>query len=147
MKNLITNWIDKFEFNFDYSIFAGRLRDKILRAHNVHSVNVDMLITKIIVGNRRFGKFLNGNSRVKFFLTTILESFEKEHELMVSMIEFKEVGRDEQKYLMCKHRISAIIRAKRRFSKIRNNKEEMKSFLEQYINNKRFATKYKLQHN
>jgi hypothetical protein len=147
MKNLITNWIDKFEFNFDYSIFAGRLRNKILKFHNVHSVNVDLLITKIVVSNRRFGKFLNGNTRVKAFLTTLFESFEKEHETMFSMIEFKEVSRDEQRYLLCKHRISAIIRAKRRFSKIRNNKEEMKSFLEQYINNKRFAVKYKLQHN
>lgn len=147
MKKIITNWIYKFELNFDYSIFAGALRKKIIAIHYEHLENVEIVVKKIIVANRRFWKYLNYNSRTKEFLTNLFVSFEKEHELIASMIEYKETVTDEEKYLSCKGNISAIINAKRRFNKIRNNKVEIKSFIGQYIHSKRFAIKYKLQYN
>lgn len=147
MKNLVTKVLGKFEFNGENSIFARDIREKILRIHAVHSDKTEMFIQKLIVNSRKLSKALNSRNRVNLFLTNLLESFEKEHELMVRIIETNQVKENEMMYLACKHKLSVIIRAKRRFGKIKTDKEEMKSFLGKYINNKRFEQKYRLQYN
>lgn len=149
MKNIkfITKRLEKFELLLQNSIFANRLKrdfvlifytlaDKFLFFEKTCRIRIILLY-----------KYLNGRLRTKTFLMNLLDSFSDEHSLLFTMIEFGDVGENKERYLLCKHRISVLIRANRRFNVLMGKNEYLKDFLTEYINKKRFERKYELQSN
>ena len=77
----------------------------------------------------------------------LLDAFSKEHSMLFTMIEFGDVDANKERYLLCKLRISVLIRANRRFNALVKEDDYFKDLLTEYINKKRFEKKYELQSN
>jgi hypothetical protein len=145
MISRITKKLSKFEMQIQKSIFAKEL----LRKQNYYSGRVSYyleLISKRCYISGLFAyKYLLGRIRVKNFLYKLLDSFEEEHNILFSMIEFKETRDRKEKYLFHKHRISCLIRAKKRLINLSQKKRiDTTPILSEYITTKRYNQKYNI---
>lgn len=149
MRNFITKKLEQFELSYQKSIFAHRLKglsllNKLGEMFIYTSEKVYLFSKYCYVRAILFTKYVYGKRRTKYFMSNLLDDFEREHNILFSLIEFKETDKRWQEYMVQKNKICILIRAKRRFTKIVNkNNIEIKELLSEYINQKRFEREYK----
>ena len=143
----ITKGLEKFELLLQNSIFANRLRRDFTVIFYTLSDNLCLFAKKCRIRLLLAYKYINGKSRARRFLMDLLDAFSDEHSLLFTMIEFGDVDKNKERYLLCKLRISVLIRANRRFNALVQDNEYFKDLLTEYINKKRFQKKYELQSN
>jgi hypothetical protein len=143
LEKIITKKLYEFEMAFQNSIFAKELYIKLKKFFVVAFDKTDVFAKKLTIKIILLYKFLNGRNRKKYFLFKLLDSFSKQHELLFSMIEFKEFDKRSDEYQRLVNNIKAIMRANKRFNSISKSKaSEMKYLLSEYIMQKRFVEKY-----
>lgn len=149
MKNIkfITKRLEKFELLLQNSIFVNRLKRDFISIFYTLADKFFLFEKTCRVRIILLYKYLNGRARSRRFLMDLLDSFSDEHSLLFTMIEFGDVDKNRERYLLCKHRISILIRANRRFNVLIEKNEFLKDLLIEYINKKRFERKYELQSN
>jgi hypothetical protein len=143
----ITKGLEKFELLLQNSIFANRLRRDFTVIFYTLSDNLFLFAKNCRIRLLLAYKYINGKSRARRFLMDLLDAFSDEHSLLFTMIEFGDVDKNKERYLLCKLRISVLIRANRRFNALVQDNEYFKDLLTEYINKKRFQKKYELQSN
>ena len=149
MKNVIekklTNKLEKFVSNAQNPIFASRFREKAKAFNELLLLGSETLIKRITMTYRKTYKYACGKERVKHFLINNIGTFEEEHTVIVNMIENHNVKDNWERYLQCKNRISAILRANRRMNLLKaTDTKTVKSYLNEHITRRRFANKYEL---
>lgn len=145
MKNVITKRLEKFVSNAQNHIFASRFREKAGAFNELVLSGSDALIKSVVGTYRKTHKYVYGKQRIKNFLINNIGSFEREHIVIVNMIEDQNVKENWERYLQCKNRISAILRANRRMTSLKaTDRKEVQSYLNEYITRRRFAPKYEL---
>jgi len=143
-----TKKLFKFELNEQKSIFAKELIIKSVTISESVAMTLDKIAHRVKNTSVLVYKYLLGRNRTRLFLYDLINSFEEEHNILFSMIEFKEANDRRDKYLFHKHRISCLIRAKKRLVNLsQKNKFDTKDFLTEYITQKRFKQQYSLQPN
>lgn len=167
----ITKKIEMFVSNFENLTFVRKIKNKFTVLCNHYDNNafvkklnviggimvnymeiaggyVLLFAKKIVLNYIRLDKYINGRRRVKAFLINNIASFEIEHKKIVGLIESRDIEepRNWESYLKCKSNVSAILKANRRMRafNILTDDEETKSYLNEYINHKRFSKKYEL---
>ena len=143
IKNVIIKSMEKFVSNLQNDTFASKFKENLIKFND----RLEMAVKFIILTRRRFYKYSDGTLRVKRFLIKNIRDFEKDHRMIVSLIDDRSLD-DEgnmERYLKCKNRVSATLKANRRIMsfKVMNN-DEMKSYLNEYIFRKRFFNNYEL---
>ena len=135
--------MEKFVSNLQNDTFASKFRRMLMKFNDY----LEMAVKFIILTRRRFDKYSNGMLRVKRFLMKNISDFEKDHRMIVSLIDDRSLD-DEgnmERYLRCKNRVSATLKANRRIMSFKvTNDDEMKSYLAEYIHRKRFSNTYEL---
>lgn len=145
MEKFITKKLEKFVSDVQNSIFADRFRVKISTLNEGLGTATDVAVKFVIVKYRRTRKFVRGKVRTKRFLIGNINAFESEHNKIVYMIENGDVRDNWDEYLVCKRRVSAIIRANRRLNRMKvTNNENVCSIIHEHINQQRLAKKYEL---
>ncbi len=149
MKNEITKRIEKFVYNFKNHTFASRFNETLLILNNY----LEMGVKNTILSHRKLNKYTYGKLRVKNFLINNICNFENEHKVIVILVEshcIEEEG-NWKNYLKSKNRIASILKANRRMRSLKmlTDDEEMKLYLNEYINRRRFGKRidYQLQIN
>ena len=143
----ITKWLEKFELKLQNSIFANRLKRDFSLIFYTLVDNFCLFEKTCRVRLLLAYKYINGKPRARRFLMELLDAFSDEHSMLFTMIEFGDVDKNKERYLLCKLRISVLIRANRRFNTLVQENEYFKDLLTEYINKKRFERKYELQSN
>lgn len=143
----ITKWLEKFELLLQNSIFANRLRKDFAIIFYTLSDNLFIFAKNCRIRLLLAYKYINGKARARVFLMNLLDAFSSEHSLLFTMIEFGDVEKNRERYLLCKLRISVLIRANRRFNALVDDNEYFNDLLTEYINKKRYQKKYELQIN
>ena len=135
--------MEKFVSNLQNDTVASKFRRMLMKFNDY----LEMAVKFIILTRRRFDKYSNGMLRVKRFLMKNISDFEKDHRMIVSLIDDRSLD-DEgnmERYLRCKNRVSATLKANRRIMSFKvTNDDEMKSYLAEYIHRKRFSNTYEL---
>lgn len=145
MISRITKKLSKFEMQIQKSIFAKELFKKYSYFINKASYFLERFSKRCYITVLLAYKYLFGKIRVKNFLYKLLDSFEEEHNILFSMIEFKETRDRKEKYLFHKHRISCLIRAKKRLINLSQKKRiDTTPILSEYITAKRYNQKYNI---
>ena len=145
MEKIITKRLEKFVSNAQNLIFADRFRDKVNAFNEKFVDHTETAIKSIVLKYRKTSKYVAGKERTKRFLISNIGDFEREHISIVNMIEDHRVEDNWEKYLKCKNRISAILRANRRMTSLKaTDNERVKSYLNEYITRRRFAKNYQL---
>ena len=149
MKNVIekklTNKLEKFVSAIQNPIFANRFRDKLEARLLVAGTHMETGLRFVVNKYRKTYKFVYGKDRVKAFLINNLGAFEIDHQKIVNWIENGDVEDNKESYVECKNRISAVLKATRRLNSLKvTDNEKITSYLNEYINRKRFSSRYKL---
>ena len=149
MKNVIekklTNKLEKFVNAIQNPIFASRFRDKLEARLLVAGTHMETGLRFVVNKYRKTYKFVYGKDRVKAFLINNLGAFETDHQKIVNWIENGDVEDNKESYVECKNRISAVLKATRRLNSLKvTDNEKITSYLNEYINRKRFSSRYKL---
>ena len=149
MKNVIekklTNKLEKFVNAIQNPIFASRFRDKLEARLLVAGTHMETGLRFVVNKYRKTYKFVYGKDRVKAFLINNLGAFEIDHQKIVNWIENGDVEDNKESYVECKNRISAVLKATRRLNSLKvTDNEKITSYLNEYINRKRFSSRYKL---
>ncbi len=145
MKKIITKKLEKFVSNEQNPIFASRFREKAQFINELVYRGADTILKGIVGTYRKTYKYAWGKQRVKSFLISNIDSFEREHIVIVNMIERQNVKENLERYLQCKSRISAILRANRRMTSLKaTDKNDVQSYINEHITHRRFAPKYVL---
>jgi len=137
-----TKLLEKFVSDLQNDNFANRLKEKAILLDK----NMEFAFKKVVLTYKKVVKYSNGKLRVKHFLIDNLDSFEREHKIIVNLIENHNVEAKWDEYTRSKSCISAILRANRRMGllKITDN-DEVKSYINQHICHRRFENRrYKL---
>lgn len=145
MEKFITKKLEKFVSIAQNHIFASRFLEKARAFNGLVYRGTDTFIKGIVGTYRKTYKYAYGKQRIKGFLINNIDSFEREHVAIVSMIEDQNVKENWERYLQCKSRISAILRANRRMTSLKaTDKNDVQSYINEYITHRRFAPKYEL---
>jgi hypothetical protein len=145
MEKNITKKLEMLVSNLQNPIFVNEFRVKFYAFYEKVCDKTEIAVKRTTNIYRRTSKYVYGKGRIKRFLITNMDSFEKEHLSIVDMIERQKFEDRKQDYDKCKGRISAIIRANRRMSSLKGaDKEKVKSYLGEYITRRRFEKKYEL---
>lgn len=141
----ITKKLEKFVSTRQNLIFARIFREKLPALNDKIGAKVENAIKRIVLLYRKYYKQATANTRTKLFLIENINAFENEHNKIVYLIESNCVKERWDEYLVIKSRISAILRANRRLNKLKiTSNKAVQSYLNDYINQKRFAKKYEL---
>ena len=149
MKKILTKRLEMFVSNAKNHIFASRFREKANAFNEKINDRTGLAIKSVVTTYRKTYKYVYGKDRIKRFLIGNIGTFEREHITIVNMIEDKKLypGMDLKenwdKYLKCKSRISAILRANRRMTSLKaTDRKEVQSYLNEYIRRRRFEPKF-----
>lgn len=145
MEKFITKRLEKFVSDVQNPIFADRFREKVSAFNDQAGKYSLKAVMGVVRTYRKTCKYVYGKERVKRFLIGNINSFEQDHNEIVNLIESGDVKENWEKYTGCKSRISAILRANRRLNSLKvTNNETVTSYLNEYINRRRFEKKYEL---
>ncbi len=141
----LTKRLEKFVSIAQNHIFADGFRSTVNALNEKAADHAEMAIKSIVTTYRRTRKYVYGKDRTKRFLMSNISVFEREHNVIVDMIEHGNVKDNWATYLNCKNRISAILKANRRLNSSKfADSENVKSYLSEYITRRRLEKKYQL---
>jgi hypothetical protein len=140
-EKILTKRIEKFVSNLKNPIFADRFLGKLSAFNQGVGDGTEKAINCIVKTCRKVSKYTYGKDRIKRFLINNINDFEKDHNYIVDVIEVGDVKDNLERYLACKGRISAILRANRRMNLLTDN-TRMQSYINEYLTRQRFEKKY-----